>query len=96
MQLLRIADEKGEFLDEHGSFQSVELLTKDDLLRIVKMVYAKDENDFDLYVEGKIKNKAQDIIYKNVASKLVEIKTNRDQITAEVEETFKDAFAKYR
>jgi hypothetical protein len=96
MKLLRIDDEKGEFLNERGDFQSVESLTKDDLLRIVKMVYAKNENDFDLYVEGKIKNKAQDIIYKNISSKLDEIKTNRNQINVEVEEKFKDAFTKYR
>lgn len=96
MKLLRIVDEKGEYINASREYVSVESLTKEDLLRIVKAVYDKDENDYDPYVEATIKNKAQDIIYKNVSSKLDEIKINRDHIKAEIEHQFKDAFEKYK
>jgi hypothetical protein len=96
MLQLRILNNKGEFLDDKKNYKAIEEMTKDDLLRIVKAVYTDESNTFDPYEEGTIFNKAQDIIYKNVSSKLSDINVNREQITSDIKDIYKDAIAKYR
>jgi hypothetical protein len=72
MQLLKIDNDLGHFLDTANSFQPVDKITKEELLRLVDLTLREDV-EFDEYDEGKIKNQAHQIVYKSIYEKLREL-----------------------
>jgi hypothetical protein len=56
-------------LGDSGQYNTVDKITKEDLLRLVNLTL-KDDVEFDEYDENAIKNKAHQIVYKSIVEKL--------------------------
>ena len=69
MLLLEIRNNQGFFLNDAGGYSSIEIITKDHLLRLVDLTLTKDVS-FHMYDESKLQNRAHQIVYKNIYQKI--------------------------
>ncbi|RBP52714.1 hypothetical protein [Arenicella xantha] len=95
MQLLKIENNQGFFLDENDDFLSVEKITKEHLLRLVDLTLTKDVT-FDEFNEEALQNRAHQIVYKNIYEKLVELQGKRDDFTDESARLYLEDYNKYQ
>lgn len=95
MKLLKISDPIGQFLQEDGTHQSIDKLTKEDFLRLVNCTLYEEQVEFDDYDEGLIKNHAHRIIYKSVARKLVDLRGRRQEFIDQSARLFLPDYEKY-
>ncbi len=95
MKLLKIEDNCGRFLLADGDFESLDKLTKADLLRLVDLTLS-EEVVFDNYADTPIGNHAHQIIYKSVYEKLFELASRRKEFTDESERLYLDEYDRYR
>jgi hypothetical protein len=93
MKLLQISD-GGRFLDAKGEYALIDLITKEDLLRLVDLTLSTDV-EFDAYDEQLIKNRAQQIVYKSVVEKLVELHGKKGRFLDESERLYLTEYEKY-
>ena len=71
--------------------------TKDGILKLGNLTLdINQEVEFDEYDVDNLKNKAHQIIYKNIVEKLQELKKRRKQFTDESERLYFEAYEKYR
>jgi hypothetical protein len=82
MQLLKIDNNLGHFLDGSGGFQSIDRITKEELLRLVGLTLT-EEVEFDEYDEKRVKNQAHQIVYKSIFEKLRELKDRKEEFLDE-------------
>jgi len=95
MQLLKIENNVGQFLDGAGDLQPIDKITKEDLLRLVD-VTLKEEVEFDEYDEEKIKNQAHQIVYRSIYEKLRELKGRKQEFIDESERLYLAEYEKYK
>ncbi len=97
MKLLKIEDNKGYYFVIQDKFATVDKITKEDLLRLVSLTLdMNQEVEFDEYDVDNLKNKAHQIIYKNIFEKLQELKKRRKEYTDESERLYLTEYEKYR
>jgi len=95
MKLLKIENNRGHFVLADGRFESLDKLTKEDLLRLVDLSLT-EEVDFDDYEDSSLANQAHQIIYKSVYEKLTELASRREEFTDESEGLYVEEYDRYR
>jgi len=95
MKLLVIRDGKGFYRAENGAEAPVDQLTKEDLLRLVGQVLT-GECEMDELNAELLQNQAHRIIYENVWSKLVGLRSRRKEFVDESKRLYLTEYERYR
>ena len=95
MKLLKTEDKLGFYLCELGNYDSIDKITKEDLLRLVDLTL-QQEVEFDDYDENAIKNEAHRILYKNILEKLQTLKERKQEFVDQSERLYLQDYEKYR
>lgn len=96
MKLLKIENYCGHYLAENGSYEPIDKISKEDLLRLVNATLDKDEVIFDEYDEALVKNHAHQVIYKSVVRKLSSLKERRQEFTDEAARLYLEDYERYK
>lgn len=96
MKLLKVHEYAGQFLKADGTYESIDKIDKDDLLRLVDLTLEADEFDIDAYDEQAIKNQAHQVIYKSIAQKLTDLRKRREAFIDESARLYLAEYEKYR
>lgn len=96
MKLLKIENSGGHFRLESGEYNSIDNISKDDLLRLVNATLSEDGVEFDAYDENAIKNHAHQVIYKSIIRKLLSLRERRQEFVDESARLFLEDYEKYR
>jgi hypothetical protein len=94
MKLLKIDSNCGHFLTKSGSYQAIDKITKDDLLRMVEVILGGDA-EFDEYDEELIKNQAHQVVYKSIYNNLVSLQERKAEFIDESERMYLDDYKRY-
>jgi hypothetical protein len=62
MKLLKINENAGQFLKADGTYEAIDKIDKEDLLRLVDRTLEDDEFEVDEYNEQAVKNQAHQVI----------------------------------
>lgn len=95
MELLKIDNNSGVFLNKLGAYESLKNINSEDVKRLINLIYSNDESLMDEYDEEKIKNPAEKIIYENLYNKLTELKESKEKTLNEINSKFKDVKEAY-
>jgi hypothetical protein len=95
MKALKIENNQGHFVNEEGSYETVDKIDKAELLRLVNMAL-EDDFEIDEFDEEKLKNQAHQIIYKSIGEKLTDLHKRRNQFRDESDRLYLDAYEKYK
>ncbi len=95
MKLLKIENNLGYFYKVSDDYDSMDKITKDDLLKLVDLTLSEDV-EFDEYSEDDIKNHAHQIVYKNIFEKLQNLNRRKQEFIDESERLFLQEYEKYR
>lgn len=93
MKYLKIEDKKGLYWDGQN-YQDIDKINKDGLLILLNFAESTDF-EMDDYKEEDIGNKAHQIIYENIYSKLKQFLNDKDQFVKEVDSLYTEAINKY-
>lgn len=97
MNILKIKNGKGEFLNSKGEYVNIIDISKDDIYYLSDIIL---KNDVEIDVEDEetnsILNEAEKIIYENIRIELTKIETGKETLLSEIETLFKDAKEKYK
>jgi hypothetical protein len=94
MKLLRIENHLAQFLAKDGTYSTIDKITKEDLLRIMKGVL-DSAGELDPYDEEKIKNQAHQVVYKSIYSNLKALEDRKQEFIDESERLYLDDYKKY-
>ncbi len=94
MKLLKADSDLGFFLTNDGNYRAIDEITKEDLLRLVRIVL-KDDTEFDEYDENVIKNQAHQIVYKSIYRNLLNLKDRRQEFIDESERLYLEDYKRY-
>ncbi len=94
MKLLKIDSNCGHFLTESGSYEAIDKITKDDLLRMVNIILVGDAV-FDEYDEDLIKNQAHQVVYKSLYDNLLSLQRRKAEFIDESERMYLDDYKRY-
>ena len=95
MKLLKTEDNLGFYLRDLGNYDSIDKITKEDLMRLVDLTL-QEEVEFDDYDENVIKNEAHRIVYKNILEKLKDLQERKQEFVDQSERLFLHEYEKYR
>ncbi|KUK49772.1 MAG: hypothetical protein XD75_0234 [Parcubacteria bacterium 33_209] len=93
MKYLKIEDNKGKYWNG-SKYQEIDKINKDGLLVLLN-VAENDDFEMDSYDESLLGNKAHQVIYENIHSKLEQFLEDKNQFKAEVDKLYKIAIGKY-
>ncbi|MDO8656277.1 MAG: hypothetical protein Q7K45_03485 [Nanoarchaeota archaeon] len=93
MKYLKIENNKGFYWDGN-KYQEIEKINKDGLLVLLNAAET-DSFEFDSYDENLLGNKAHQVIYENIHSKLEQFLNDKNQFRTEVDKLYKEAIGKY-
>lgn len=93
MKYLEIKDSKGYYWDDKEMVE-IDQINKDDLLKLINHA-EKDEFEMDAYDENKLHNKAHQIIYQSIHTKLADFLTDKEQFKTDVEAMYAKAVGEY-
>jgi hypothetical protein len=96
MKLLRIHENAGQFLKADGTYETIDKIDKDDLLRLVDKTLDAEEFEVDAYDEQAVKNQAHQVIYKSIAQKLVDLRKRREGFIDEAARLYLVEYERYR
>lgn len=96
MKLLRLFDNKGEFLAPDNQWQPIDRITKDDLLRLANLTLDQEDVEFEAYDEQLVKNLAHRVIYKSVVQKLQDLQMRRKEFVDESARLFYQEYENYK
>ena len=97
MKYLKIADNKGHFLQQKDSTSEwieIDRISKDNLLSLLNSAIS-DDFEMDVYDETKLANKAHQIIYKSIFEKFTDLIAMKSKFKDESESYYKEALEKY-
>lgn len=94
MKLLKADSNQGFFLAEDGNYHTIDQITKEDLLRLVRSVLT-DDVEFDEYDEEVIKNQAHQIVYKSIYRNLQSLRERRKEFIDETERLYLEDHKRY-
>ncbi len=93
MKYLEIKDHKGYYWDEKQMVE-IDKISKDDLLKLINHA-EEDGFEMDVYDDDQLQNKAHQIIYQSIHTKLSEFLANKEQFNREVDALYAEAVGKY-
>ena len=95
MKLLSINNNQGLYLNKSGQYNSIDKITKEDLLWLINLTLREDVI-FDPYDETAIKNKAHQIVYKSIFEKLRGLNERKEEFIDESERLYLKDYEKYK
>lgn len=95
MKLLSISKDRGFFLTADGSYEPLDKMGKEDLLRLVTLMLA-GETEMDEFDAALLQNQAHQIIYQNLWVKLTELGSRRAEFLDESKRLFLTDYERYR
>ena len=96
MKLLKVENNLGYFRTESGTYEPIDRISKDELLRLVNDTLNEDEVEFDEYDESLVKNHAHQVIYKSVVGKLNSLRERRQEFTDEAARLYLEDYERYK
>lgn len=97
MKILKIESKKGFFYNfKKKNYEDIDLISKESIQSLAEYIMDNDDSEIDPFLEANIASVAQQIIYKNVSSKLIELQSNKKGIIDEINNKFKDKIEKYK
>ena len=94
MKCLKIENCRGHYSIDGNAWKEIDKITKEELLQLLN-TGLKEGFDMDDIDEKEVKNKAHEIIYRNLYGKFQELNSNRTRFEDESNILFKDAVEKY-
>ena len=95
MKLLKIENGQGYYLENEESFSPINEITKEKLMMLVDIVFEKEAVELDEYDEQQIKNKAHQIVYKNIYEKLHSLRGRRQEFIDESKRQYWHQYKEY-
>lgn len=97
MKVLKIVSGKCFFHTDGGIDKPISDIGKDDLLKILDMIYLDEDYDIDpIDSDTEIYSDVERIIYESVYNKIKDFVSKVDELKLEVENEFKDVKEKYK
>lgn len=96
MKLLKIENSCGHFRLVSGDYSPVDKISKDDLLRLVNLIFSEENVEFDAYDESMIQNHAHQVIYKSVARQLQSLQERKQEFVDEAARLYLEDYEKYK
>ncbi|MCK5027104.1 MAG: hypothetical protein KAS07_01670 [Candidatus Pacebacteria bacterium] len=93
MKYLEIKDNKGYYWNGEGVVE-IDKINKDDLLKLINHA-EEDEFEMDAYNEEQLQNKAHQIIYQSIYTKLNDFLVDAEQFNRKVDALYTDAVGEY-
>lgn len=94
MKLLKIESNCGHFLNASGSYDPIDKITKEDLLRMVNIIL-NDSVEFDVFDENLIKNQAHQVVYKSLYDNLRSLQGRKAAFIDESERMYLEDYKRY-
>lgn len=96
MKILKIENNKAKYSLDGQNFSPIVNINKEDLKLIVDYIMENDDAEFDaIDDENKIENKAENIIYSDLHTKLNELVQKKDDIIEKIDSKFSSLIEKY-
>lgn len=95
MKCLQIESGKGYFSVDGNEWILLDQITKEDILKIITSGL-QHGFELDSPIDKEVKNKAHEIIYKNLQAKFTELNEQKSRFKDESENLFKEALVKYK
>ena len=96
MKVLKIVNGKCYFSTDGTTDKSISDIGKDDLLKILDMIYLQEDYDIDVIEsDTEIYSDVERIIYESVHNKINDFISKVDELKLEVKNEFKDVKEKY-
>lgn len=95
MKLLKIVDYGGQFLNANDEYSPVDLITKEDLLRLVGRIIDDETCELDEFDSALIRNQAHQVIYRSVYQKLSDLQRRRTEFIDESARLFLEDYERY-
>jgi hypothetical protein len=96
MMLLKIEEPNGFFLGKNGNYVSIDMIDKEELLRLVGLTLSDETAEIDKFDDSKIKNQAHQVIYRSVSQKLSDLKARRKVFVDSTARLFLAEYERYR
>lgn len=93
MKYLEIKNSKGYYWDDKKMVE-IDQINKEELLKLINHAEA-DEFEMDEYDENQLQNKAHQIIYQSIYTKLNDFLTDKDQFNSDVDALYAKAIVEY-
>lgn len=93
MKYLEIKNNKGYYWNDKTMVE-IDQINKDDLLKLLDKA-GEEAFEIDKFDEKQLQNKAHQIIYKSIYSKLKEFLDDKQRFTREVDELYAKAIGEY-
>lgn len=95
MNVLKIDSQKKSFFNTDGTDKIITNITKEDILKILELIFENDDITFDEYSDDKIANEAEKVIYKHLYTKFVDFQQNKLSLKNEIDSLFSELTEKY-
>lgn len=96
MKILKIENNKGLFYSfSVKNYLEINAINKEALLNLVDYILKQSDFEIDAYVEGKIQNNVQDIVYKDISEKLLQLINEKDSIISNIKNQYASSIEKY-
>lgn len=95
MKILKIEEGKGYYSFGEDQWRPIDDINKDGLMQLLNLLLDSDV-EIDDYDETILTNQAQQIIYKSISEKFVNLQDNKSKFKDESDRTYLDAIQKYQ
>lgn len=96
MKLLKIEANAAHFYVDGQTFQLIDKIGKDDLLRLANLVLSEEHIEIDSFTEAALPNQAHQVIYKSVSMKLIGLRDRRAEFLDESARLFLEDYENYK
>jgi hypothetical protein len=94
MKYLKCEDGKGLYTIDGTKWIQIDQINRDDLLALINIAL-KEEYEYEEYNGKSILNAAQQIVFKHIYERLLEVNANKIKFHEETESLYKEAIDKY-
>ena len=95
MKHLKIDANKGLYSIDGASWNEIDRIGKDDLLKLVDLALG-EEFEMDAYNKDNLPNPAHEIVYRNLHAKLADLQARKERFKDESQQLYRDAIRKYQ
>lgn len=94
MKILKIDNGQGFFSVDGSSYETIDKIDKDGLLKLVGLVL-EEELEMDEYDQDKLQHQAHQIVYKSIYEKLSELEERKDEFKDESKRLYHEEYERY-
>jgi hypothetical protein len=95
MKLLKIDSDCGYFLTSAGTYDPIDKISKEDLLRLVNAILIEDLVEIDEFGEDNIKNQAHQIVYRSIYDNLKSLRDRKSAFIDESDRLYLEDYKRY-